>query len=106
MSTRADIERKIVQNREEAIALAAELLALPKYTPEQELAIQLHDSQCIHNHTDGCGWFYEFSNKKELWDGRDHQHWLGKARRLSAICSAHNVGVDDALTIINSLKGL
>ena len=106
MSTRAEIERKIAKNREEATALAAELLALPKYTPVQELAIELHNSQCTHNHTDGCGWFYEFNKKDHMWTGSEHTRWLGKARKIQHICSAHNVGTNTALTIINSLKGL
>ena len=36
------------------------------------LATKLHDLLCKFNHTDGCGWFYEFSNGEPNWNMLAH----------------------------------
>ena len=58
-------------------------------TPDQNLAIALHETLCNQNHTDGCGWFYEVKNRIHNWNGAAHQAWLGKARKISAFCEQH-----------------
>ena len=47
-------------------------------TDAQKLANILHKKKCKHNHTDGCGWYYE------SWEnpGFCRKEWLGKAEKL------------------------
>lgn len=66
------------------------------------LAINLHAKFCRHNHTDGCGWYYEIDketttlleNKVDStksiitiieihnWEGSEHKEWLKKASEV------------------------
>lgn len=43
-----------------------------------ELAEFLHTELCNHNHTDGCGWFYEGND----WEGYAHKKYLEKANKI------------------------
>lgn len=70
---------------------------LDKYvglTPEQHLATYLHEKNCMHNHTDGCGWYY--SNWKK--PGYAKKEYLAKAKRL--------LKVSDLETVINIVDEL
>lgn len=46
----------------------------------KEFAAKLHDQECRHNHTDGCGWWYE--TKDDRWSGWAHASWLKKANSI------------------------
>jgi hypothetical protein len=55
-----------------------------KETDENELikmAIYLHSNFCHHNHTDACGWEYEFNAKGHDWTGYSHKHYLQEAAK-------------------------
>ena len=56
---------------------------------EAEIAELLHDKCCHHNHTDGCGWFYEWDD----WSGTSHESYLKKARKLLKACQQGEVHV-------------
>jgi hypothetical protein len=48
-------------------------------TNEQKIALMLHSQFCGFNHTDGCGWYYEYKDgSKDNWDGHAHRRWLDK----------------------------
>lgn len=66
-------------------------------TPEQQLAVDLHDVQCNMRHDlDGCGWTYE---GRDAWKvGYTHTEYLRKARKA--------LKVADAETIIRVVKAL
>lgn len=60
-------------------------LEAQKFTPEQELAIELHKKFCRHNHTDGCSWYYEIDKDVHNWNDRSysaHMEWLVKAKKV------------------------
>lgn len=67
-------------------ALAAAQDEMNGMTPEQRIAIRLHDTTCRWNHTDGCGWFYEFKDKQHDWSGSSHKSYLEKAFKLINRC--------------------
>lgn len=51
------------------------------------LTQELHDLLCRHNHTDGCGWFYEDTDKNpELWNsvGTTKGEWLSRVKTLNS----------------------
>lgn len=85
--------------------------AAKRLTPDQQLAIQLHEKLCTANHTDGCGWHYEIRDSVHDWaEGKhenwnEHSRWLGKARKVSAFCKDHQMSTEDALALISVIRG-
>lgn len=75
-------------------------------SPEKQLAVILHDLLCNWNHTDGCGWFYEFKNKIPQWDSYAHADYLEKAERLIARCHRENIAPERAIEIYRLLEAL
>jgi hypothetical protein len=54
--------------------------------PENKFAIILHDSTCNSNHTDDCDWYYEIPKGVHNWEGRIHQDYLKRARKILIKC--------------------
>lgn len=95
----AELEKEIAKLKE----IDRQFAALP---PEHQLAITLHKTLCYHNHTDGCGWEYEYLPNKggADWNGNAHQRWLLKARKIQAFCKCNSIGVDKAIDLISVIK--
>lgn len=75
-------------------------------SPAGKFAISLHKKECIHNHTDGCGWFYEFTNKEHEWDGYVHKGYLEKARKiLNRLDNGIKVDANNFFEVLDILKG-
>ncbi len=52
-------------------------------TPEEHLAVHLHNKFCSLNHTDGCEWEFELNwSRKEMWAGHAHKRWLKEAEKI------------------------
>jgi hypothetical protein len=68
-------------------------------TTSQLLAIFLHDTQCGYNHTDGCGWYYEYSGiyKNRTWESSEHKSWLHKANIIIKKLGVNNTIVLNVL---------
>lgn len=47
----------------------------------KKVAALLHDQFCPHNHTDGCGWFYE-GGYDDTWGATTHSRYLYLTRRF------------------------
>lgn len=71
-------------------------------TDVQQLAIQLHKSQCGWNHDDGCGWYYEMENGVHNWQGSEHTSWLGRAKKLIADMD----GADAAMKAVKAFNNI
>ena len=71
-------------------------------SPEAKLAVALHDIQCHWNHTDQCGWFYEFENNEPDWDRDAHATYLDKARKV--ISAMPDADFDDVIAFMKVLK--
>lgn len=85
-TTMMKAERKL-REAEEAARIALEELEEVKraeatLTPEQMLAIEIHNINCHYEHTETCGWFYEIRNKVHNWDDWTHKRYLEKAVAL------------------------
>lgn len=78
-----------------------------KRTPEQNLAIALHDLLCTWNHTNGCGWFYEVKGDVHDFSRSSGAHgvYLAKARKLSSACKHEGISTEDALRIFTLVNG-
>ena len=50
-------------------------------TKEQRVADYLHDIFCHHNHTDGCGWFYDDGS----WTEYSRKEYVSKSIKLLKI---------------------
>lgn len=69
---------QINKAKEELEKLQAEYDELVNLSPECIIADYIHDKMCHHNHTDGCGWYYED------WKNPGHAHklYIAKAQQL------------------------
>jgi len=96
-----------IKKLEEKIAeLKAADTAMAAMTPEQRFAISMHGILCHHNHTDGCGWFYEGSNGTDDWGGQAHSRWLMSAKKVSAFCKNNSITLDQAANIVKLTREL
>lgn len=107
MSTE-QIELKIAQAKKDLAELEKALVEEREKSPDQSLAETLHGLLCNWNHTDGCGWFYEFKDKKPDWSGHSHATYLGKAHKLISCCEQHPTGVtpEQVVDFFKLIKGL
>lgn len=80
-----DFEQEIANHKKAIEDLLAEKEAFEKKTPDQRLAIALHDALCRWNHTDGCGWFYEVYKDVDDWTGHAHARWLENANKVRGL---------------------
>lgn len=93
------------KQKEELQKKIKELLEKEKYiiesmSPNQQLAVTLHEKLCKSNHTVGCVWYYEISNGFHKWDDYSHQQWLKKADRMLET----KVSIDDIISIIECIN--
>ena len=100
------IEEQIKKHQQELIDLETKLVEAKKESPDHQLATELHSMLCTWNHTDGCGWFYEFKNKKDDWTGHAHGEYLKKAQKLIHKCEHDGVPVESALSMFKLIKGI
>lgn len=89
------------QQQQLEATIRAEKAAL--LSPEESIAVQLHDLCCQHNHTDGCGWFYEISNGIHDWGGQTHKRWLHTARMFEGRIKEASISMSTADTVIHAL---
>lgn len=59
-------------------------------TPAHALAEELHAHLCHHNHTDGCGWFYD-NWHKQLADFSARKKYLEMAQRMLEIADLETI---------------
>ena len=100
------IEEKIKQHQSELAKLTEQLEKAKLESPDQQLAKELHSMLCTWNHTDGCGWYYEFKNKQDDWTARAHGEYLAKARKLMTTCEQEGCKVETALSFYKLIKGI
>jgi hypothetical protein len=99
------IEEKIEKNKEDLKDLESQLEYARSQNPVHQLAIELHNMQCRWNHTDGCGWYYEFQNKKDDWTGYAHTEYLKRASSLMAKAEKENISIDQMMAIYKIVEG-
>ena len=102
------LKTKLEELRKEAARiekqLAEEEAKLALLTPEQRVAEELHGMLCTWNHTDGCGWFWEFSDGRANWDGNAHETYLKHAKKLIHECNEKGIAVEDVLDHYGMVK--
>ncbi len=104
MKTEADLLQEIADSEKKIAEAKAKLEELALIPEDQRLAMSLHSLQCQWNHTDGCGWYYEFKDKKDDWTARTHGEYLVKARKLMHTCKEKGITVNDAIEIFKMVK--
>lgn len=104
MKTEAELIAAIAEAEEKIRKAKAELVELATIPEDERLADSLHGLLCNWNHIDGCGWEYEFNNRKPDWNGHAHGRYLAKARKLIGKCKEHGISTHDALTIFKLVK--
>lgn len=99
------LQQKISAQREELAKLEQQLQTLESESVDKQLARELHKVVCTHNHTDGCGWFYEPEKGERAWTGNEHQEYLGRAQKLLHFCSKLKITTGQAINIYRLIKG-
>lgn len=46
----------------------------------KSLACEMHENECMNNHTDSCAWDHEFSAAGDTWREYAHNEWLKRAK--------------------------
>ena len=96
---------RITKLRAEANELEAQDKAFSALKDNEKLAIQLHNVLCGHNHTDGCGWYYEMlPGKIDDWDGSSHDSYLGKANNMLNACKHENLRPEQIFAVVKALR--
>ena len=98
------IEEQIKKHEQGLKDLQAQLAAKLE-SPAHQLAKELHGMLCNQNHTDGCGWHYEFKNKQHDWTGHAHSEYLKKAQKMICHCDEHGMDVGATLAAFKLVRG-
>ena len=77
--------------------------ALENEKPSAILAIAMHDKMCRHNHTDGCGWYYEIAKGKHDWTRHEHNHWLKAAIRFMCVLEQTPMTPENAADLVSKM---
>ena len=72
--------------------------------PDQKLAVTLHDMLCQHNHTDGCGWYYDIRQGIDDWSGSEHGAYMQKVLTLRGFCVNHGITTATAIDLLKLIK--
>jgi len=104
--TIALIDKAIADAEKQIIALKEQLRLEKLDSPDQQLAKELHGMLCTHNHTDGCGWYYEMKDKKDDWVGYAHTSWLTKVQTFTGLCAEKDINLADVLEAHKILRAL
>lgn len=105
-------KESIAKLRAEADALEAADKAFDELPGEYRLAITLHSHLCNANHTDGCGWEYEYLQKPHGWvgpsahdwNGHAHSRYLTKAVQVQKFCGVRGITTDVAIDLVKLIK--
>lgn len=95
--------RELQEQREQVIASNANL---------HELAVYLHDIECKQNHTDMCGWGYEYrtitvdgvSQSLPDWDRSTHRRYLARAYKVFVEGGMTQEEIDAARAVLQRLQ--
>ena len=101
---------EIKKLEEQLNKLKAEAVAFDNLTPDQKMAVALHDMLCRHNHTDGCGWYYEMkygqhNEQVDDWDGPEHGVYMQKALMLRGFCRERSLTTETAIDLFTLIRG-
>lgn len=105
--TSATVEREIAKLQEERDRLFAAEEAFRMMPLDRQVAVTLHNNLCHDNHTDGCGWMYEFKNREHDWEGQSHKRFLADAHRVikNLGISAPGLELDMYVPVIEAVTG-
>jgi len=72
----------------------------------QKLAIEMHNCTCPHDHTEGCSWLYEMTDKKHDWSQKEHQRQVAHAQHLIQLAGNLNMayGMLDTFRKVRNLS--
>jgi len=99
------IEEQIKQHEQGLKDLQAQLEEAKLESPDHQLAKELHSMLCNQNHTDGCGWHYEFTGKKDNWTGHAHSEYLKKAQKMICHCDKEGMDITATLAAFKLIRG-
>ena len=105
-ATVLSIEQELKQHKEAISKLEAALEEAKLEPLDQQLAKELHSMLCTWNHTDGCSWFYEITNKKDDWSKNTHGRYLSKARSLMHKCNEQGIEPRAAIDLFKLVKSI
>lgn len=104
MSTISKLEQDITEKLVQLELLKQQEAEFNALEPEVRFAIQLHEICCKSNHTDRCGWYYEFNKHTHDWNGYDHLKWLKISQQVLIELKKLNINIDQFLKILTLIE--
>ncbi len=95
------LQREIREKEEELSKIKVELALVKELLPHERIAVELHETLCRHNHTDGCSWHNEVKKGVHNWDGNEHKSWIKKGIRLNDFIAVNNITEEQLFEIVN-----
>ena len=99
-----NLEDKVEQLKKELKDAEEQLKNYDNMSPVHQLAVDLHELFCNQNHTDGCGWYYEFERKLHKWDGYSHASYLKKAQALLKKANELKISREQVLEVVSIME--
>lgn len=103
MATIKNIESEIEKLQARLAELKKEEAAFNAMGPIEQLAVDLHDTFCDWNHTDGCSWEYEYKNGAHDWSGNAHTYYRLKAARIHSNFLGDTIQISEFLKLTKEL---
>lgn len=97
-------DKEITEAEKRLAKLNAEKAEFEKMPFNQQLAVFLHESECISDHTSFCGWEYEMVNGDHNWNQSSHNTWLKKANVIIAKSEELNLSMDKVMEMYKALR--
>lgn len=94
-ATTIELKRQIAALTKQLEKAIQEEETLNKLPLNHYVAILIHGRLCNHNHTDGCGWYYEVKNDIHDFAGSTHSYYVKKADKVIESMRA-NCDIDEA----------
>lgn len=101
----ADIDAEIREAEAKVTDLKLRKTRLMQQSPYERVASKLHSMFCRHDHTEGCGWFYEINKEVDDWTRGTHEDYLKKAHRLcSQAQNSANLNANQVLGFLDTIE--
>ena len=103
---KVELIEEIAGKQRELKKIEDELIKLEALKPHERIAVGLHDILCRHNHTDGCGWYYEVKDGVHEWNKTTHKDWLKKGVRVDDFINDNDITEDQLFDLVNLTNAL
>lgn len=102
MNNYADLDKQIAATEATLAELKRQKADFESMSADYSLAILLHETTCHSEHTERCGWYYEFKDGRHAWTGWTHDRYLTKARDL--MDRLPTMGIEQIMQVVQAIR--